>query len=40
MRKCSDVTGGIKTGIRVAKDLEIKKQNKTAEHSQSLNTLR
>lgn len=40
MRKCSDVTGEIKTGIRVAKDFELKKQNKTPERFQSLNTYR
>lgn len=28
MRKCSDVTGEIKTGIRVAKDFKLKNKTK------------
>lgn len=30
---CSDITGEIKSGIRVAKGPQSKKQNKTPEHS-------
>ena len=35
MRKCSDITGKITTGIRVAKDLKVKNKQKTPEYSES-----
>ena len=35
MRKCSDTTGEITTGMRVAKDLKVKNKQKNPEDSES-----
>ena len=35
MRKCSDTTGEITTGIRDAKDLKVKNKQKNPEYSES-----
>ena len=35
MRKCSDTTGEITTGIRDAKDLKVKNKQKNTEYSES-----
>ena len=35
MRKCSDTTGEITTGMRVAKDLKVKNKQKNPEYYES-----